>query len=312
VGHPHGTGSEQAQEDGMNTAHTRRWPLALIALPAAVVIWSGWVGLGSLCGFGLVQPLPGIVAWHLDTAITLPIGVEAYGAYALGAWLTPGTPEQARVFARRSAVGALTLGMLGQVVYHLLAATRATRAPWPVVVLVSCLPVITLGFGAALTHLLRVPALLGSTLWSADETALRGAPGFVGGGQADAVLAELADAVRALTDRAADVVSSPASGGDENGLLAELLGAVRGLGPLIADAVSSPVPSGAEHAALIAYRATLAAGNPYSMNSLAARFGLTRTQVTRIRSVVAGENGGQVPGEADAPQLMTIGHANGS
>ncbi len=45
--------------------------------------------------------------------------------------------------------------MLGQVVYHLLSAAHATRAPWPVVVLVSCLPVVTLGFGAALTHLLR-------------------------------------------------------------------------------------------------------------------------------------------------------------
>lgn len=136
----------------------RRWPLIPIAAPAAVAIWSGWVGLGGMCGFGLVQPFPGIVPWHLDTAITLPIGVEAYGAYALGAWLTPGTPETARVFARRSAVGALVLGMLGQVVYHLLAAAHATRAPWPVTVLVSCLPVVTLGFGAALTHLLRAEA----------------------------------------------------------------------------------------------------------------------------------------------------------
>jgi len=133
----------------------KRWPLILIALPAAVAVWSGWVGLGALCGFGLVQPLPGIVSWHLDTAITLPVGVEAYGAFALGAWLTPATPERARTFARRSAIGALALGMLGQVVYHLLSAAHAVRAPWPVVVLVSCLPVVTLGFGAALTHLLR-------------------------------------------------------------------------------------------------------------------------------------------------------------
>lgn len=44
--------------------------------------------------------------------------------------------------------------MAGQVIYHLLAAAHATRAPWPVVVLVSCMPVVTLGFGAALTHLL--------------------------------------------------------------------------------------------------------------------------------------------------------------
>jgi hypothetical protein len=142
----------------MSTSAVRRWPLVLIAAPAAVAVWSGWVGLGGMCGFGLVQPFPGIVAWHLDTAITLPVGVEAYGAYALGAWLTPGTRERARTFARRSAIGALTLGMLGQVVYHLLAAAHAARAPWPVVVLVSCLPVITLGFGAALTHLLRTPA----------------------------------------------------------------------------------------------------------------------------------------------------------
>jgi hypothetical protein len=132
-----------------------RWPLILIALPAAVAVWSGWVGLGGMCGFGLVQPFPGIVSWHLDTAITLPVGVEAYGTYALAAWLTPGTPERARSFARRSAIGALALGMAGQVIYHLLAASHATRAPSLVVVIVSCMPVVTLGFGAALTHLLR-------------------------------------------------------------------------------------------------------------------------------------------------------------
>jgi hypothetical protein len=45
--------------------------------------------------------------------------------------------------------------MTGQVIYHLLAAVHAVRAPWPVTMLVSCIPVITLGFGAALTHLLR-------------------------------------------------------------------------------------------------------------------------------------------------------------
>jgi hypothetical protein len=134
----------------------RRWPLVLIAAPAAVAVWSGWVGLGTLCGFGIVHPLPGIASGvQLNTAITLPVGVESYGAYALGAWLTPGAPPSARRFARRSALGALGLGMAGQVIYHLLAAAHAARAPWPVVVLVSCLPVLTLGFGAALTHLLR-------------------------------------------------------------------------------------------------------------------------------------------------------------
>jgi hypothetical protein len=134
----------------------RRWPLLLIASPAAVAIWSGWVGLGTLCGFGPIHPLPGIAdGFTINTAITLPVGVEAYGAYALRAWLTAGVPERAQAFARKSAIGALALGMCGQVIYHLLAAVHAVRAPWPVVVLVSCIPVVTLGFGAALTHLLR-------------------------------------------------------------------------------------------------------------------------------------------------------------
>lgn len=139
----------------MSTTTRLRWPLFLIAAPAAVAIWSGWVGLGQMCGFGLVRPFPGIVAWHLDTAITLPVGVECYGAYALGVWLHPGTPQQAQVFARRSALGSLALGMLGQVAYHLLAAAHATRAPWLVTVLVSCVPVAVLGLAATLTHLLR-------------------------------------------------------------------------------------------------------------------------------------------------------------
>jgi hypothetical protein len=138
------------------TGTVRRWPLVLIAAPAAVAVWAGWVGLGTLCGFGIVHPLPGIASgFELNTAITLPVGVEAYGAYAMGAWLRPGTSPAARRFARRSALGALGLGMAGQVIYHLLAAAHATRAPWPVVMLVSCLPVLTLGFGGALTHLLR-------------------------------------------------------------------------------------------------------------------------------------------------------------
>ena len=132
------------------------WPLVLIATPAAAAIWSGWVGLGGLCGFGPVNLLPGIGGgFTINTAITLPVGVEAYAAYALGAWMSPHSPERARRFAMWSALGALAYGMLGQVAYHLLAAAGVTVAPWPVVVAVSCMPVAVLGFAAALTHLLR-------------------------------------------------------------------------------------------------------------------------------------------------------------
>lgn len=137
----------------------KKWPLYLIAVSAGVAVWSGWVGLGTLCGFGMIHPLPGIIpGFRLNTAICLPVGVEAYGAYSLRAWLVSGVSAAARTFAKRSAIGALLLGMAAQVVLHLLEAAGYTRAPWPVVVAVSCMPVITLGFAAALAHLLSVPA----------------------------------------------------------------------------------------------------------------------------------------------------------
>jgi Protein of unknown function (DUF2637) len=56
--------------------------------------------------------------------------------------------------------------------------------------------------------------------------------------------------------------------------------------------VPSPVPTDAENAALMALRATLAAGNPYSANQLADKFSLTRAQVTRVRQLVHAESNG--------------------
>lgn len=136
----------------------KRWPLFLIAAPAAVAVWSGWVGLGGMAGFGIIHPLPGIASsFKLNTAITLPIGVEAYGSYAMAAWFaSTGVNASARRFARNSSIGSLALGMLGQVAYHLLAAAHVVTAPWPVTMLVACLPVVSLGFGMALAHLLHV------------------------------------------------------------------------------------------------------------------------------------------------------------
>ena len=115
-----------------------------------VAIWSGWVSLGEMCGFGLVQPFPGIVAWRLNTAITFPVGVEAYGAYAMSALALADDAGQrqgvrqvvrpGRANARHARPGRLPPAFRGP----------PGRAPWPVVVAVACLPVITLGFGAAL------------------------------------------------------------------------------------------------------------------------------------------------------------------
>jgi hypothetical protein len=58
-------------------------------------------------------------------------------------------------------------------------------------------------------------------------------------------------------------------------------------------AVLSPaVPTDAENAALMALRATLAAGNPLSGRQLETRFGLTRAEATRVRAAVLGETNG--------------------
>ena len=85
----------------------RSWPLLVLAAPAAAEVWSGWVGIAQKTGFGLVRPLPGIwPSLHLDTAITLPVGVEAYAAYALRAWLARDREVSAgtRRFAKWSAI----------------------------------------------------------------------------------------------------------------------------------------------------------------------------------------------------------------
>ena len=136
----------------------RSWPLLVLAAPAAAEVWSGWVGIAQKTGFGLVSPLPGIwPSLHLDTSITLPVGVEAYAAYALRAWLADGhsVSDRTRRFAKWSAICSFTLGMAGQVAYHLLAQAGTARAPWPVTTIVSCLPVLVLAMGTALAHMLR-------------------------------------------------------------------------------------------------------------------------------------------------------------
>lgn len=155
VGHP---GTPTPAEPAGRVA---AWPVILLALPAFVAIWGGWVGLGALTGFGPVDLLPGFTRENgqplvtLNTAITLPIGMETYGTYALYVWLSGRVPDRARRFAMWSAIASLTVGAAGQVVYHLLVASGATKAPWPITTAVACLPVAVLGMGAALAHLVR-------------------------------------------------------------------------------------------------------------------------------------------------------------
>ncbi len=84
--------------------------------PAAAKMWSGWIGIAQKTRYGLVAPLPGIwPSLHLDTAIILPVGVEAYAAYALRAWLAQDQVISGRTrrFASWSAICSFVLGMAG-------------------------------------------------------------------------------------------------------------------------------------------------------------------------------------------------------
>ncbi len=172
---------EPSPESGEAKRSLAVWPVLLMALSAFVSIWSGWVGLGEMTGFGVVQPFPGISDFQLNTAITLPIGVEAYASYALYVWLSGRTgTESTRLFAKWSAFGALALGAAGQIAYHLLTQSQAkdmekrqaaadaaakaagrtaevvhATAPWWITTFVACLPVVVVGMGAALAHMVR-------------------------------------------------------------------------------------------------------------------------------------------------------------
>lgn len=135
------------------------WPVWLLMAPAAVAIWGGWVGLGEMAGFGPVRLLPGIYdKLVVNTSITLPIGMETYAAYALYVWLSGRAQGRARRMARNSAWAAITVGALGQIAYHVMAAAGVGVAPWWVTAGVACLPVAVLGMGAALAHMVRAEA----------------------------------------------------------------------------------------------------------------------------------------------------------
>jgi Winged helix-turn-helix DNA-binding len=136
----------------------RRWPLFLIAPGCGRRL----VGVGRAGRAVRVRHCPAAArdrrrapCQHGDHAADRGGGVRGVRARRVAG--SPRGAARARTFAKRSAIGALALGMAGQVIYHVLAASHAVRAPVPVVVLVSCLPVVTLGLGVSLAHLLREP-----------------------------------------------------------------------------------------------------------------------------------------------------------
>jgi hypothetical protein len=141
----------------------RPWPLAFIALAAAVAVWGGWVRLGELTGFGPINVLPGIGnGLVIDTAVVLPLSVEFYGAYALRVLLASGgLSEKTKNFARWSFITSLVVGGAAQIASHVMGAASVTTAPWWVTTLVACVPVLVVGLATGLATLVRQDAIAG-------------------------------------------------------------------------------------------------------------------------------------------------------
>lgn len=202
-------------------------------------------------------------------------------------------------------LAASVAGNVGHVAAHDLQ-SRGTAAVPPL----AAFAALWLGLGVLKRVVRHDPVTAPSAPPVADETEQDGGPLAV-------LLADLADAVRSLAAKADGEVSSPVPGADETALLGELLEAVRDLGARIGGMTSVPVPSGVEHAALIAYRASVTAGYPYSMNALQARFGLTRSQAEKVRAAIGDEFGAPRPQETTIPRLRRVnedvpGAVNGS
>ena len=110
------------------------------------------------------------------------VGVEAYAAYALRAWLASedAVSPRTRRFAKWSAICSFLLGMAGQVASHLLADAGAARAPWAITTVVSCLPVLVLAMGTALAHMLRADACATDRSGTTDDAPDHGTGGPAG------------------------------------------------------------------------------------------------------------------------------------
>lgn len=150
-----------------------RWPGYAIMFPAAVAIWAGWVGLGQMTGFGVIQLFPGVPyleQLRINTSITLPIGMEAYAAFAMTIWLSTGIGQRLRDYARISALAAGGAGLVGQIGFHLMSAAGWQTAPWPIITLVSCVPVIVAMVAGGLLHLIREENELIAAAASAPRT----------------------------------------------------------------------------------------------------------------------------------------------
>lgn len=117
-----------------------------------------WVILGmtvtalsaAVSSFAGLRSLAVVTGWPEALSPLLPFTIDAYAMTATRVWLSGATRSaRARTFARWNAIMAIGLSLVGNAVWHLIAAQVLTVS-WPVVVLVGAVPPAVLGL---LSHL---------------------------------------------------------------------------------------------------------------------------------------------------------------
>ena len=114
--------------------------MVAVAGAAAFTSYSGLSGLAELAG------------WPSKLALMLPITIDAYAMTATRVWLSPARlTKKARAWARGNAIGAISMSVLGNTIYHA-ASAHVLSVTWPVVVGISAIPSIVLGLTVHLWH----------------------------------------------------------------------------------------------------------------------------------------------------------------
>ena len=139
------------------TQRVGTWPLLVLALPAAVAVWSGWVGIGQMTGFGQVTSCQESGTPCISTP---PSPCRSASKPTPPTHCGPGCPPALRSLPGPAGSPAGQRSDPSCSAWPGRSPTTSSRRPVlrmrpGITTAVSCLPVLVLGMGAALAHLLR-------------------------------------------------------------------------------------------------------------------------------------------------------------
>jgi hypothetical protein len=111
----------------------------------------------AVSSFDGLRSLAVVAGWSVYMAPLLPLTIDAYAMSATRVWLSESTVSiRARRFARHNAVGAILASLLGNAMYHVIAAGLVGMS-WVVVVVVGGVPPVVLGLVSHLAVLRKQP-----------------------------------------------------------------------------------------------------------------------------------------------------------